>query len=143
MVSPVKSKQSSKPHTLENSLSILGLGISLLLWAINPSFYARAIATIFGIAIFLHLTYRSHFTRRWPDPIKHLTAVVPSVLLMIVAVNSLVPQWKQDHKIPSKTPEESTDSKTKDCSTQSTGPSTAIGEGNIANSGNCNELDKK
>jgi hypothetical protein len=86
-----------KRHTLGDTISILGIALSLLLWAVCPTLYARAGALTLVVALSIYLAHRSHFTRAWSNRKKLWAASIAACSIVALSCAQLVPQWKSEH----------------------------------------------
>ena len=130
------SKPKKQHLALGDTLAVIEFVVSMIFYGLAVSIYTRGAAVIFGVAGAVYLAYKSHFVRKWSDLAKNITAASLVVTLAVLAAFQLIPQWKKDHRL-----EQS--QKQKDCTANQTGSATASGTGNVAVSGNCDDVNGK
>jgi hypothetical protein len=80
-----------------DTLSLIGLGVDVILFALVPSVATRGLCLIVGIGICTFLAYKAHFVRNWPPRKRHFVAASVVIVLLGVGGLELLPQWKQEH----------------------------------------------
>jgi hypothetical protein len=85
-------------HTLGDTVTILGLVVSLAAWALIPTLYARIAVLAVVVTSSGYLVHRSHFTRGWTTRRKHWVASVTVCFMVAISCVQLVPQWNREHR---------------------------------------------
>jgi len=93
--SPSSATDPSKHHNLGDSLTVLGLAVAAITWALVPNLLARAACVFVGLGILIYLAYRSHFVRNWRPWSKHVLSLVLVAGLLTLALFQLIPEWKR------------------------------------------------
>jgi|GEM_PF-6191454 len=84
-------------HGFGDSISLGGVALTVILWAIFPTVIVRAVAMLIGASLLAYLGYRSHFVRTLSAKKKHIIAGAIVLVLIVIAVMQLLPQWKREH----------------------------------------------
>jgi hypothetical protein len=83
-----------KNHGFVDTLTILGLAVTLLAWAFIPGIIVKAMAIIASAVLLAYLSYHSHFTRNFSQKKQHILAVILVVIVLAAGVIQLRGDWK-------------------------------------------------
>lgn len=87
--------------SLGDSIGLLALIVSLILWAVSPSSLARCIGVLLAGSQSALLAYKAHWSRKWHVVVRRAAALIVFVLVVLVAGYQPFSQWRQERAIRS------------------------------------------
>jgi hypothetical protein len=86
------------PINRADSLTIFGIVITILLYALFPSFLVRALCVILGTGLLVSLILGSDYLTLLKPRIKGALAVLAVIIVAFVAIPQLMNEWRESHK---------------------------------------------